>query len=521
MLVSSLLGLVTGAASGVIVIAFREAIEWLSRVTRGQGSEAFEELPGIVAFGLPLGTALVIGIALNWAGTGQRRVGVSHVLERLAEHQGSMPVKSALVQFFGGVVGLVGGLSGGREGPAIHLGAAISNWIGRALMVPLSATRTLIACGSAAAIAGSFNTPLAGVIFAMEVILMEYTMATFLPVIVAAVTATVITHFHFGDAPAFAVPPIELNSLVEIPLIGASGIVVGMVAIIFVTQAEYFARFRFAYWMRAGLAGVITGVAALVSPAIMGVGYDTVNAALLGQVPVAMLLLIVLAKTVSAAACTGFGLPVGVIGPTLVIGAALGGVLGYVGHDLAPGVPSEPGLYVMLGMAAMMAAVLQAPLAALVAVFELTESPNVILPAMLIIVCATLTARIALKGRSSIFIARLHALGVQYPPDALSGELSRISVLAVMDDNIAHAGDAMASMSARWILADGSEQASVLLDGEQNPIASAPIDARATLREARDLFVDTTLDALIVHRSDTLLPIGVVTRQHIEDRVKF
>ena len=129
----------------------------------------------------------------------------------------------------------------------------------------------------------------------------------------------------------------------------------------------------------------------MVTPAVLGVGYDTVNEALMGQLAWTALLIILIAKTVASAACVGVGLPVGMIGPTLVMGAMLGGLLGVIGNAFAPGLASEPSFYVMLGMAAMMAAVLQAPLAALLAVLELTANPAIILPAMLIIVVASLT----------------------------------------------------------------------------------------------------------------------------------
>ena len=208
-----------------------------------------------------------------------------------------------------------------------------------------------------------------------------------------------------------------MNSLLEVPYILIAGVIVGSVGACFIALVKITAQFQaWPFWARAGLAGAITGVAALATPAVLGVGYDTVNEALLGDLGWAALLVILLAKTIASAVCVGAGLPVGVIGPVLVMGALLGGLLGGVGQALAPNHASESGLYVMLGMAAMMAAVLQAPLAALTAVLELTANPSVILPAMLIIVVAMLTVSHLFKRRSVLLETLLQA-GVRYPPE--------------------------------------------------------------------------------------------------------
>jgi len=129
-------------------------------------------------------------------------------MERLSRHQGHLPIRNAIVQFFGGILALISGQSGGREDPAIHLGAASSSLLGQAFSLPNNSIRTLVACGTAAAIAGSFNTPIAGVIFAMEVVMMEFTIGSFIPVIIAAVASTLLAHYVIGNEPAFTVAPL-------------------------------------------------------------------------------------------------------------------------------------------------------------------------------------------------------------------------------------------------------------------------------------------------------------------------
>lgn len=410
----SLLAVVAGLAAGTVILAFRAALEAVGALHGG--IDHFETLPPAVRLLLPIAGALAIGLLCHRLPAESLRLGVVHVMERLARHQGRMPWAAAGRQFGGNVFALNMGLSGGHEGPAVHLGAAASSLVGQALDVRPDELRNLVACGAAAAIAASFNTPLAGVIFAMEVVLMEYTILGFVPVIIATVTATVLARWAFGSATIFLVPPSDLASLAEVPVIVLAGLAVGLVGGAFILLVEAFSRLeRWPFWVRATTAGAITGALALVAPAVLGIGYDTVDAALLGQIAWGVLLLTLVAKIIATAACVGLGLPVGIIGPTLVMGAVLGGIAGDVLGVVVPQWQAEAPLYVVLGMAAMMAAVLQAPLAGLAAVLELTGNPNIILPAMLIVVVAMLTVRIVFRRRS-VFLTTLRSVGIRYPP---------------------------------------------------------------------------------------------------------
>ena len=174
--------------------------------------------------------------------------------------------------------------------------------------------------------------------------------------------------------------PIEIRSLLEIPFIMLSGVVIGCIATAFIMLTQQFARLsEWPFWGRALLAGTVTGLAAIIAPEVMGVGYDTVSAAMLGELTIGTLIGVVVLKSLTNAAAVGLGLPVGLIGPTLVVGACVGGIMGFIGSQFQPEEAASVALYVMLGMSAMMAAVLQAPLAALMAVLELTMNPNVIL----------------------------------------------------------------------------------------------------------------------------------------------
>jgi len=306
----------------------------------------------------------------------------------------------------------------------------------------------------------------------------------------------------------------------------------------------------------------------------MGLGYDTVSGAMLGEIALTTLVLIVALKILTSAAAVGLGLPVGLIGPIFVVGAALGGVLGYLGSYLQPGADISVALYVMLGMAAMMAAVLQAPLAALMAVLELTANPSLMLPAMLIIVVATLTSSVLFRQKS-VFLSTLDTLGLKYPPDPVTAHLQRAGVTSIMNRELVRLpalcepDDAIKAMRDEpiWVVVESEpgaircilrgtdlrayletetfEQAAAIADGPQAPeevaeesattaapglvdlleipaqrLDVASLDYRATLAEAQSVLEEMQTEALCIRRTtapmiETVL--GVVTQRDIDN----
>jgi len=449
----SLLAVISGALTGVVMVAFRFALEYpLAQLLPGGDAENFEALPPGLRLALPLASGLLLGIVMQELKPTRRPTGVVHVIERLVRHQGHLPAGNAMVQIPGVAAALANGHSGGREGPAIHLGAAASSLLGQRLKLPNNSIRTLVGCGTAAAIAASFNTPIAGVIFAMEVVMMEYSVTSFIPVIVAAVTAALVSIAVYGPSPAFDVPALQMHSLLEIPLVIVQGLAIGLLAAGFVRITALATRLQvWPTWLRLTLAGALTGLVALGAPQVMGVGYDTVDAALVGQLTVTTLLVVTVAKLLVSAAAMGLGIPAGLIGPTLVIGATAGGAFGLLGNQLIPEVAASAGFYVILGMSAMMGAVLQAPLAALMAVMELTLNPNIILPAMLAIVVASLTMSEMLRTRS-IFMTALAARGLKALNDPVTQALQRAGVASVMERRFVRLAPQVTAEQARTAL---------------------------------------------------------------------
>lgn len=433
----ALLGILAGTFTSGIILFFRYAIEApLAAFLPNGENENFEALGALLRFSLPLSGAVLVGLIFYRISQQSRVVGISHVLERLKHHQGYMPLSNFFAQFFGGIICALSGQSTGREGPAVHLGAATGSIMGRKFELPSAHVQLLLACGVAAAISASFNTPIAGVIFAMEVIMMGYNFLSLIPVILASITGTLLSRHFYGAEPAFIVPQLHKHSLVEFPFLILEGLLMGALAALFIyicVQAAKKAPRNIL--LRFLIIGVLNGFMALMIPPMMGIGYDTVNAALIGSLPLIALLIFAAAKLLITSLNLGLGQPGGAIGPMLFIGACAGGAIGTLGNYFSPDNASTVGFYAMLGMAAMMSACLQAPLTALMTLLELTNNPNIILPAMLVVVIANLTASEVFKQKA-LFPRLLQLRGLTVDTSPVEQMLRQHSVLTIAEKNI-------------------------------------------------------------------------------------
>ena len=406
----TILGTCAGALAGLGVLLFRWCIEsgqmWL--LPGGQIGN-YEALSGWDRLLLPVAGGLLLGLVFSRIPARYRHVGVVHILDRI-HLPGSerLPAGNALAQFIGGLVAIVSGQSVDREGPGVHIGAASANLIGSIIPTNAEENHTLIACGAAASIAAAFNTPLAGVVFVIEVLQVKYRIIRFFPVIMAAVVGAIVSREIYGPTPSFAIPSIHLGSLLELPFIAAMGFIVGLFAMLFVSLSEMILRTTQAWPLTLCyvLAGLCTGILAQWTPQIMGISYDTLEAMLHGQVAITLVLALIFTKLIATAMCIGLRIPGGLIGPMLVIGGAIGSASGFIADGLYPTYAGSSGFYAILGMVAMLGAALRAPLSALIALLELTANPNIILPGMLAVVSANV-ANLLLLGKESAFSTML------------------------------------------------------------------------------------------------------------------
>lgn len=450
------LGFFSGILAGGVIVLFRLFIEssfvlWHTSESTGD----FESTPWWFRLILPTFGGILVGFILHKVGKHYRQVGVGHVIERMTFHQGYLNWRNALVQFLIGGLTIATGQSVGREGPGIHLGSASGSWLGQQMKLPNNSIRILVGCGTAAAISASFNTPLAGVIFAMEVVMMEYTVSSFIPLILSSVSAAILTRIVFGNDVAFIVPSLDLNSLWEIPNFVLLGLVIGCVASFFIkgTIVVTEKAKKWSAWLKCSVAGTSVGILALGAPQIMGIGYDTVNDALHGDLTLTILTIAFVGKLLATIICSGLSLPGGAIGPSMFIGAMAGGILGTIGAMVLPEYASEYAFYSMVGMATMMSAILQAPLAALMALLELTNNPNILLPGMIAVVVSNLVVSQVFK-QSSIFHSQLRAKGLELRVNPLSQFLRSVGVAGLMERKMAVQEKMISYQDAEKLLED-------------------------------------------------------------------
>ncbi len=547
----SILGLFAGLCTGLTIVAFVALIDsTLSFWLPDNDAENFEDLHAFTRFLVPTIGALILSIFFHLYAKGKHIVGVVHVKERLRFHEGYIKLRSFVLQFIGGSIALISGQSMGREGPAIHLGSAVGSLLGQSIGLPNNTVRTLVACGTAAAIGTAFNTPLAGVIFAMEIIIVEYTIASFIPIIISAVAATGIAHWAFDNEPALSIGSLPNVTTAEIPFLLLLGILVGLASTLFTFLIRHISKFAasFTLTLRFVMAGMVTGIIAIAVPQVMGIGYDTVNEAIFGQLTIAMLAAILLAKLIATAVAVGCGLPAGLIGPSLVIGAVGGSLMGILLDQTLSLPVQSSGLYALIGMSAMMGACLQAPLAALTAVFEITANTAVIWPSMLAIVVAQLVSRQLFK-QPPVFDLLLQVRGLDFQEDPVTQSLQRTGVAKIMNRNIACLPQVIDINSAanylencpQWIVIQDKLTPLALLrgidlvnflknknDNDCIDLLEIPgkrlqvecIDLRATLANARNIFIATNAEALCVihwnpHASQYFY--GIITRQQFDN----
>lgn len=546
----TLLGLLTGLIAGAIIVLFRWTVEIPLSHFLPDNFENFEALSRYAHFLLPFAGAITLGLVLQCVDKRHHAASIGHVLDRLQNHQGRMPSGNFATQFLGGAACLLTGQSVGREGPAVHLGAATGSLLGQWLKLPANSLRPLAGCGVAAAIAACFNTPMAGVIFAMEVVLMEYSIVGFIPVTLAAVAGVTITRLAFGPEVAFLNTQSVMGDLRELPLLAAAGLIIALFAAAYIRLhciANRWALDR-PIALRLALAGLFTGGCALWMPPIMGVGYDTIGSAMAGELGLWLLLAIALTKLFATSISLGVGMPGGVVGPLLFIGACIGGAVGNIAHLIMPDSASAIGLYVILGMGAMMGATLNAPLTAMMTILELTYNPNIIFPSMLVVIVACLCTRWAFRC-DGLFQHVLHVQGKFRSPEVIEQLLSRTGVRGLMERElvdaptniIRSAAEVLLNHHPHWILLRDSQQllqpADLLAYLQQLPATAesqiteinlheiparrydlARIAADANLYEALTLMNRQQVDVLWVESiNDDQQPLGIISREKIEN----
>lgn len=470
-------GLVTlavaiGVGAGGGAVAFRWLITTFTRLLSGHtdysdaGHAANPLLPGLGPWFVllaPVVAGLVYGPLVQRFAPEARGHGVPEVMAAVAERGGRIPPQVTLVKAVASALCIGGGGSVGREGPIVQIGSAWGSTVGRITRVTDNRLRVLVACGAAGGIAATFNAPIAGPFFAMELILRDFAAESFGAVVLASVAASVIGRAAFGNHPFLALPAFTLRSGWEYLLFAVLGVLVGAVGVLFARILYWIEDacdwlWRGPEWLRPAVGGLVLGGVLLLLPQMYGVGYPVMTHAIDGRYAVWLLLLLMVGKMFATSLTIGIGGSGGVFAPSLFVGAMGGTAFGLVVHHLFPAVTAAPGMYGLIGMAAAFAGATRAAITAVVILFELTGEYTIILPLMLAIVAATVVSGVLSK--ETIYTLKLTRRGLDLEA-AHGGEHRRLattrvaSVMEVMPEPLAEDASLDQAGRAVWLSANG------------------------------------------------------------------
>ncbi|MFA3918027.1 chloride channel protein [Ruegeria hyattellae] len=380
------IALLVGIAAGFAALAFRMAITELQSFIYGADDRLrlhsfATDLPWYVLLIIPTVGGLVVGLIFYWFTDDGRVRSVADVIEGAALQDGRVETRAGIASMFASLITLSSGGSSGREGPVVHMAGVISTWVSNRLDADGITGRDLLGCAVAAAVSASFNAPIAGALFALEVVLRHFAVHAFAPIVIASIAGTVINRLAYGDVTEFLLQtPGSLQFYVELPAFLILGLICGLVSLlvmrgIFLAEdvgGHLQSRLHLPSWLRPAVSGAMLGGIAIWFPHIIGVGYETTLRALTGDLVLHTAVIFAIVKTVALAITMGGRMGGGVFSPSLMIGALTGLAFGLIATGLLPTVSGTHTLYAFAGMGAVAAAVLGAPISTTLIVFELT-----------------------------------------------------------------------------------------------------------------------------------------------------
>jgi len=408
-----IVAIIIGILAGFAAIGIRALIEGISALSF---SGAGNQLENIISTSwywiiiIPALGGLIVGPLIYFFAPEAKGHGVPEVMQAILLRGGTIRPRVAIVKALASAITIGTGGSVGREGPIIQIGSSLGSTVGQFFKMPTSRLKTLVGCGAAAGIAAAFNAPIAGALFAVEIILMDFAVAQFSPIVISSVMATVVSHSFEGKFAAFTVPTYQYVSPYEIGFYFVLGAVSGIVSYLFVKvlyySEEYFdEKFKFPEYFKPVIGGLAIGLIALIFPQVMGVGYDSINAALHGNMIWYVALGLVFVKIIATSVTLGSGGSGGIFAPSLFMGAMLGAFFGYFVNLYFPDITAGPGAYALVAMGGLVAGTTRAPVTAIIIVFELTNDYDIILPLMVTVVISTILS--SKLSRESIYTLKL------------------------------------------------------------------------------------------------------------------
>ncbi len=405
------LGGLTGVLAGIGAIVFHHTIDLIK--------DLFYDLPAkffgkdslindyslfsiLILIFLPALGGLLVGLFSYFFEKGERGEGIPNVIDAVATKAGVIKGSIAIKKIIGTAISIGSGGAGGKEGPIVQIGASIGSAFGQFLKLSSDRLKILLGCGAASGLAAAFNAPLGGALFAIEIILRTFRAQTFSPIIIASVFATAISRSYIGNEPAFKIPAYSLNSNFELLLYILLGVLSGFVSVYFV-KVFYFISDLFGKLknvnpiIKPAIGGLIVGILAVYLPGLYGFTYVNFDVPYSKEVLLTFIGILIF-KPIATAATIGSGGNGGTFAPSLVTGAMLGSLFGFLANYLFPSYAAPAGAYAMVGMAGVVAGTTNASLTALIMTFEMTNNYKIILPLMLTIIISTTVSKSILKG---------------------------------------------------------------------------------------------------------------------------
>ena len=463
------IALMIGIAAGLAAVLFRFGVSFLQQTLYGVEDvtklHSFaESLPWYWVLIIPMMGGVVVGIILHHFTPDGRVRSVSDVIEGAALNEGRVEKKAGIASALSSMITLGTGGSTGREGPVVHIAAMISSWVSNVIRADGITGRDLLGCAVAAAVSASFNAPIAGALFALEVVLRHFAVHAFAPIVIASVAGTVINRLVFGDTAEFALPgTTALEFYAELPAYLILGLVCGLVAVTLMRcvfwaddlETRLQTRLGLPYWLRPALAGALLGLLAIWFPHIIGVGYETTSAALTGKLLLHEAIVFAMIKVAAVAITMGGRMGGGIFSPSLMIGALTGLAFGLIATSVFPEISGSHTLYALAGMGAVAAAVLGAPISTTLIVFELTGDWQTGLAVMVSVSLSTALAS-RLVDRS-FFLTQLERRNIHLAAGPQAYLLAMFRVAGVMrktEEGIDE--DACWEMIAEGVYVDGN-----------------------------------------------------------------
>ncbi|MFQ5882655.1 MAG: chloride channel protein [Candidatus Methylomirabilales bacterium] len=411
----TIIAILVGLATGVGSVTFIKLLQYTTHLSFETGQQVLAALGKYYVIILPAVGGLIVGPLIYRFAQEAKGHGVPEVMTDIAVKGGRIRKRVALVKILASAVTIGSGGSAGREGPMIQIGAGIGSTVGQFLKMSDARIKTLVACGAAGGIAATFNAPIAGAMFALE-ILMGHVNLGFSLVVLASVASAIVSRSMLGDFPAFTVPAYRLMSANEMPLYLLLGILAGLAAVAFVRILYWFEdRFdgwRFPPYLKPAVGGLLVGVIGFFLPQVFGTGFPAIEDALNGRVPFYLLGILIFSKILANSLTLGSGGSGGVFAPALFVGAMLGGAYGNIVHDMFPSFTAGPGAYAVAGMGAVFAGAAQAPITAIIIIFEMTGDYRIILPIMSSTVISVLIYNVL--NKETIYTLKLVKRGIRF-----------------------------------------------------------------------------------------------------------